>query len=463
MIGDWAVFICLDADQGYGWVDIDGRQQTLINDTYAYTLANLGLDQSYPISFNYRYGRDRFIVGDFETGTATLVLDNDTGEWTPASGVNTIGGDKLQPGMIVVVQHALADAQLAAGVQAATGDTWTASATAGFAKRDLTDTETTTGFVDGRTWTNHGSSNDLLIGNPADTSQTQFGAGGYTRFVGRVVSIRDEYDEGGRGAITVVELVDFMADLAAYSDGTQTWGAETTSARWLTIWLAAINDGNMIGSTDTGVFTMKASNDDSNYLEEARVAARAEGGAVFAAHGESSGRLLFKNANWLVEDPRSAVIQVSIGNSRYGIHTASTEYSLLTIYNDIDYDNGATVTTSSDATSIADFSTRTLTKTVLNNSNTDLGVIADRDLAMLKDAQLIINTVTIKPNNVFEELWARQVTVGDLIEVTIPIRDWSYTQQLHVAGVSEMWTVDDWTLELRLDSRDGDYSIEPGV
>jgi hypothetical protein len=414
--------------------------------------------ESFVMSASYQWGRDRFIHGDFETGTATLVLDNDTGEWSPESGVNWYGGVKLRPGMLVRLSYQVKPDDLTDWMNAYTSPTgWTVIGDG--ATRDLADSETWEGSVDGAAWVNHGSDNTITVlsqdGNTGEGPRD-----GMVRFLGRIYNIEDRYDEGGRGAVTVVTVVDLLADLAQYHPEplSSPQSAELTSDRWSFVRVEALNDGGMAGDTQVGIYDVEASDLPANYLEEARVAARAEGGAVYADHGGSGGRLVFKAANWLINDPRSATVQQYVGTGNVGIVAAQTEYSLARIFNTMVYSNTATTVTVTDPSSIAEYSARTLTRSILNNSNTDLDTIADRDLALLKDAKLVINQVTIKPGNVFETLWARQVTVGDLLEVTVQNRGWSYTQRLHVSGVSESWDAgtDDWTLTLRLDSRDGD-------
>lgn len=459
-LGQVSVLIGLDYDQSVSTQSLDGQQFTFVNgDPNWYTEAALGLDQSYLMSVRYTHGRDRFIVGDFETGTATIVLDNDTGEWTPNSGVNRIGGEKLRPGMPVIIVYFASVAELITILEAETGETWQSSS--GFAFRDMTDTETTVGLVDGRTWTLHGSDSTLSIGNTTGTAQSQFSSGSYTRFLGRVLDVTDKYEEGGRGAITIVNVVDLMADLAQYNEVISATGAEATHTRWGTIWAAALNDGNMIGHTDTGIYQVETSTLPDNYLEEARVAARAEGGALYADHSGSSGRFVFKAANWLLEDPRSATVQASLGNGRIGVTGVNVTYNLLRVYNNILYSNSSTTTAESDASSIAAYSTRALTKEILNNDNTDLTSIAARDLAILKDAKPVIESIVINPLTVFEVLFCQQVAVGDLLEVTVDAHTFTFTSMLHVSGISESWdaATDDWTVTLRLDDRTGDTVI----
>ena len=214
----------------------------------------------------------------------------------------------------------------------------------------------------------------------------------------------------------------------------------------------------MNGTTQAGLYDVEASDLPNNYLEEARIAARAEGGAVYCEHGIDAGRLTWKAGNWLINDARSATVQATLGGPYVKMVAANTDYSLARVFNTMVYSNTATTVTVSNAASVDEYSARTLTRTILNNSNTDLDLIADRDLALLKDAKLVINEVVLKPLNVVEVMWARQVTAGDLLEVIVENNGWSYTQLLHVAGVGEQWTAasDDWTVTLRLDSRDGD-------
>ena len=86
---------------------------------------------------------------------------------------------------------------------------------------------------------------------PRSGAESQFiNNGGTTRFVGRIIDIRDSYDEGGAGSATTVDLADFLTDLAQYAtDGGTSWAAQGTDDRFNFIWFAATNDGNMVGDS----------------------------------------------------------------------------------------------------------------------------------------------------------------------------------------------------------------------
>ena len=420
------------------------------------------------MSAAYQWGRDRFIVGEFETGLATIVLNNDTGEFSPESSVNALGGDKLAPGMVIRILYGLNKNLIDDHLQDVTGDnTWTSVSYSYGAERPIVDDETTTGFYDGRTWTAHVASPgdiDLYLPTASEDQPPAAGiAGPWVRWMGRIYSVEDRYEEGGRGAITVIQAVDFLADLAQYNPGAlgSPRSAEDTGDRFDYIWGQALIDVNFIGNHDDGIYDVESTDLPGNYLEEARVAARAEGGAVYADHGLETGRIVFKDANWLIEDPRSATVQQIVGTSRIGIHSASTEYSLGRIFNDIHYSNSSTTVTETDATSETAYGTRSLTKDVLNDDNTDLETLAERDLALLKDAKLVVTGVEIRPRTLLEELAVLNTTVGDLWDVRIQNDGWSYQQNLHVAGISESWdaATGDWVARFRLDSREGDTVV----
>ena len=119
---------------------------------------------AYWLGGSYRRGRDRFIVGNYETGTATIILDNDTGTWTPVSGVMSLGQVPIRPGMLIRISERYVEAADALG--------------------DLTDTDTVTGFVDGRTWTVNGSDIDIV----------EDATGWVPKFTGRIMDITDRYD-----------------------------------------------------------------------------------------------------------------------------------------------------------------------------------------------------------------------------------------------------------------------------
>jgi hypothetical protein len=461
-LGRLAVDIGLGVDQTTADLDclvVDGQQLTRITPHYELLDDDaVVVDHSYVMEASFRYGRDRFIHGDFETGTGQIVLNNDTGEWTPNSGVNEIGGDKLRPGMIVHILYMISRDMIGSWLNDNTVGTWT-STTPNAAYRSIADSETYIGFVDGCTWTTHGTDMDITVSpnqNPGLTEPYNYG---YPRFAGRIYSIEDRYEEGGRGAITVVTLTDYQADLALIAGPLSSpRAAEDADDR---IESGVYQSVNTLGMRITAfhtpnIYQVEASDLPGNRLEEARVVARAVGGEFFCYHSHY-GRWAFCNSNW-INTGRGAVITAKVGNDRIGITAASTDYSIARVFNNLIYSNSSTDVTASDATSIAAYSTRTLSRTLLNNDNTDLQTIADRDLAILKDAKLVIRSVTIKPETLFEIMFAMQVEVGDKVEVTVVNNGWEYTQELHVSGIAGRWAADtdDWELTLRLDSRDGD-------
>ena len=282
-------------------------------------------------------------------------------------------------------------------------------------------------------------------------------AGGNTRFLGRIYSMEDRYDEGGMGAVTVVTLTDGMADMSVHTAQLgAARAAELTSTRFPFLYDGV--EAPFSADSDTGIYTVEAGDLPQNRLTEGRALAAAEGGAIYAGHGSHGGQVVFRNANWLITSPRAATTQAVLGTGRIGIAAATTKYSISRVFNDINYENSSITANATDATSVDEYSKRTLSKTVLNNDNTDLQAIADRDLALLKDLQFSIDSVTINPENIFEVLFALQVAVGDRLEVTMDVNEFEYTQTLFVAGVAESWNAasNDWTLTLRLDSREGD-------
>ena len=87
---------------------------------------------------------------------------------------------------------------------------------------------------------------------------------------------------------------------------------------------------------------MDASSLEGNYLEEASVAARAEGGAAYIDRSGRGSVLQFKGANWLKTGARSATVQAEVGNTRIGIVSAVTDYSMSRVLNDLYYATSST-------------------------------------------------------------------------------------------------------------------------
>ena len=377
---------------------------------------------SYVLQADTRTGRNRFIIGDFDVATATFVLDNDSGTWAPFSGVTSIGEIPIRPGAMV---------RLSGRFDGSEHD------------GALTNLDTWTGTVDESPWTVHGTG--LTLGTPTPEWLPMW--------TGRVHDLMDRFDAAGTGAVVVVKCVGMLQDLAAYNP--EPLGiariAESPGAR-----IGYLLDEAFFPSSwrdlDTGVYTVEASTLPGNFLEEARVAARADGGDVYAGR---DGHVVFRDGNWLLQDPRSATVQYTLGDTRHGISDASTRWSLQRIYNDLHYTNTATTVTASDSASQSQNGIRSLRRTILNNNNTDLQTLCTRDVGILENDQIVIESVSMQPDNVFQTAAGVFLDIGDLVSVTVTTNGWSYVQDLHVAGVSHTITPDDWTVTFRVDSREG--------
>lgn len=214
----------------------------------------------------------------------------------------------------------------------------------------------------------------------------------------------------------------------------------------------------------TGLHDMQSSHLAQSTMEEMRLAAMAEQGAVFAS---ADGKAVFKARDWLIEDERSTEVQGYIGYD--SVPGASTPVAHLigqpdiareqgTIKNQIQFARvGSTVYTTEDSQSISLYQRhphRVLN--FQNNDDADVEFMADTYLAVNKLPRQKIRSVSIipvkDPNNfgLNKMFWDTQY--GDLVAVRIATPyGWELKRLTKVFGVSHQITGDDWIMTLYLD------------
>ena len=389
---------------------------------------------SWLMAAQFRYGRDRFIIGDVSTGTATFTLENDDGTWTPNAGAAAPGLTPLRPGVWAQLLGRYTDTAMGA----------------------IPDATTWTGIT-GRTWTAHGS---LTLGESLTINEW------IPLFTGRIADFRDQYSRSG-GVVTQLQLLGALQDLANFNPTARSpdRAAEGTEER-IHFLLDELNWPTAMREVDTGRFDVEADDLDSTYLNEARITAVAEGGDFYA---DGRGFMIFRQADWLLEDERSRLVQLYAGDDDDDVQIsgAVSSWALTRIFNALYYANyGGGTSIVSDATSQSKYGERSLRRVVPTADSGDQEGIANRDLAILKSDQLRIERVTIEPVERTGSVFGLNVKIGDLVELTVRVRDdlssdWEYTVQAVVAGIAMTVLPDDWRVILNVDTRAGAVIVEP--
>lgn len=225
--------------------------------------------------------------------------------------------------------------------------------------------------------------------------------------------------------------------------------AEDTDAR---VTAYSVDSGFDVGTDiDTGIFDIEAQAVGvTTWLEEIRKAARAEGGAVWIqpdwTQDFPTGTLTFRNANWLLQGT-AASVQAFFSSSQIPI-------SQLTVNRDTrQYRNGLFYTNSSTTVqAIESYGDIRCERTVLNDNDTDLQAICDRDLDWMI-AYARINVIKLRPSedNYYQTYYGLFLDFGDLVEITNGVGDWDYTVQAHICGIEHTITPDNWEVVYRTD------------
>jgi hypothetical protein len=282
-------------------------------------------------------------------------------------------------------------------------------------------------------------------------------------FTGRIDSSNDEYSAQGANIRTNLNLIGAMGDLSAVNPLALVvaTGVETTDERIESALDRASIDADL-RQVQAGDHNMATSYLAQTVLEECQRAADAEGGAFFA---DGAGCYHFKSKDWLTTDLRSTVIQGYIGYgtppgppSAHIVGEPKTSWELARVRNAIHYSrSGGVLQTVSDGTSQGLYGERTYQRSDLNN-NTDgeVLVLATRALAVYKDARVRIEKVNIAanydPDNIALNPLFYETQFGDLLSVEIStLQGWSWTQEVHVIGITHKITADDWQVTLTLD------------
>lgn len=339
----------------------------------------------------------------YDTGVASITVDNTDGRWSPASGVDAYNLP-FRPGRAIRV---------------------------------------------------------VAIPDPDDPTEKA------PLFTGNVDSANEHYHEAGYDIVSVLTCFDHLALLAAFNPlATTPTGVQATHERVEAAldrlplsWPAGLRD------IQTGEHTMQSSDLAQTTLEEVQRAADAEGGALFAAPDgvitfKARDWLITDTRSTEVQafigygDVTAASVQAA------HIIDVETSWELARVVNMVQFSGGLGASATyevEDSGSQSAYGIRTYNRTDLqNNDPADVEFLADRYLAAFKDLRPRIDSVTIlavdDPDNEDKNRLFWDAKYGDLVSIRVATPyGWEYEREVHITAINHVITADDWMVTFRLD------------
>lgn len=289
-------------------------------------------------------------------------------------------------------------------------------------------------------------------------------------WTGRLDASYDSYVDFQYGITTTLQCVDYMGTWAGHQPvPVAPVGAQATHVRVGAVldridWPVAMRD------IQTGDHNIQTSTLEETTLEECQLAADAEGGAFYAARdGKATFKnkdWLVTDTRSTVIQGYIGYADVPTGAQSAHYVDAQTSWELARVFNDIQFqrEGGALQQVEDEASQLAygagdggQSTARTYQKTdFLNTTDAEVFTLATRALVAYKDARLRIDQVTIEAvedpgdDDLNRLIWDTQF--GDLVAVKVsPPHGWEFERECHVFGISHSISQTDWTVTLRLD------------
>ena len=382
-------------------------------------------------SFNDKTGKQAYLKRS-RTGTATFVMDNTRGWFTPDAGVHPPGFLRIRPGRYVrILARPVTDYVPPSDTPIPDGTTW----------------------VDqmGRTWTAHGTG---LILHDDGTPALPF----EPIWFGRIDTIDNRHNDGDLTA--TVRCVDAFASLSVDDTIEQpSQGAgERSDQRIVRIldhhgWPADRRD---IGP---GTFTMQATTLAKDALSELQITTDSEGGDLWQ---RPDGRVAFRGRNWRSDTPS----WILGGPSGLPVADVVAEWTWQRVVNEAHYAAvGSTEQVASDSSSRSLYGRRTYRRLdLINDDDGQVMSLAQETVATLKEDRLLITSADVLVQDEATAAFVTGVSIGDLVQITVDtIWAWSSTYLVHVISISDRVSADGWTMTVgfqdsHITNENGPYS-----
>lgn len=285
------------------------------------------------------------------------------------------------------------------------------------------------------------------------------------QFTGFIDSISPVFDDGGYLITVQLNCLDFMALWGGHDPvaletptGVQDTHDRVGSALDRMDWPDDVDHRDI----QTGEHTMQSSHLAQTTLEECARAAEAEGGHFYCS---KDGKATFKARDWLSSDTRSIEVQGYLGFDEIPSganpgHVVSVEPSWETdrIINLVEFARvGSEMQVVEDEASQGIFDIRSYQRTDLeNNSDAEVLFLATRYLGQFNTDRMRIDSITIDavadPDN--EDLnrlmWDSQF--GDLLSIKVQTPyGWELKKLVKIMGISHRISSEDWEVTFKLD------------
>ena len=238
--------------------------------------------------------------------------------------------------------------------------------------------------------------------------------------------------------------------------------ATTSAAISGTVVAEILNAANIIPrDLDTGQETFQAvSLASANALTALQTADKSEGGGLSAVYCNEQNQVVFEDRNSLSTNTRSNTSQATFGTSALPVDAIDIDYSSDLIKNDVSLTRiGGSAQTKTDSTSQDDYGIRSFSLTGLyNNSDSNVGNIAQSYIDAFKDAELRVRSITIHPrmnNALMIQALSRKIRDRITISYDPPPGGTTVTDEMFISGIEHTASAQDFRTKFTLESVTG--------
>lgn len=282
-------------------------------------------------------------------------------------------------------------------------------------------------------------------------------------FYGEIDATFDSFGEGASDLYVSLPCTDFMASWADHdppaletATGVQDTDERVNAALDRMDWPVGLRD------IQTGVHTVQTSFLAQSTLEECQIAAEAEGGAFFCSRdGKATFKArdwLSVDARSNTIQGYVGYEEVPEGENTAHVIDVETSWEITRVINQIQFARaGSSMYEVEDTASQAINGIRTYQRTDFrNNTDAEIEFLANRLLNESKDARIRIDSITLSanedPNNEDLNRLFWDSDFGDLISAKVQTDPgWFIEKLVKIMGIRHQITADDWEVTFRLD------------
>jgi hypothetical protein len=295
-------------------------------------------------------------------------------------------------------------------------------------------------------------------------------------WVGRIQSLRDQYQDGAHGINSnwsCLGLEAWMAGVAppALENPDPVTEGQSTDERVRYIWDVIMEMPAQLMITDEpGLSHMIATDFPGSRFDQIGQAVDAEGGAFYA---QRDGALRFRARGWLFDSPQSANIQFIIGTPADDIEilNAQTNWDAVRIKNDVAMTRTGTDETPGvtqhniNSVSQSLYGTHSFSRTGLQNtSDAEVVELVNHALLFGSFDTLRLDRIDVWASTMAEVNHLLRVELGDRVGITVQTAEgWSYTVVAWVNGINHKVDADNWKVALTLDNTDLSSPLSGGA